>query len=129
MLVKSKKSKKTNIKKQISNYIFKKGDICCEEDFERDKIIDNIFKIYKDLFSKNYLDWLDNDIYIFVGYLIDLTKTKDKEGLKIWKYLKTKMPTIKNKKNDEKNIKNLLKSLPLFYLLSLLGNAHYKQNN
>ena len=38
MPIKSKKNT-TNIKKQISNYILKKGDICCEEDFERKKLL------------------------------------------------------------------------------------------
>lgn len=123
------KSKKSNIKTKISKYIFKKGDICCEEDFERDKIIDNIFNIYKEMSSKSYLDSINNDIIVFLGYLIDLTKTKDKEGVKLWNYFNEQMPNIKDKKKDEKNIKTLLKSLPLFYLLSFLGSAHYKLSN
>ena len=123
------KSKKSKIKTKISKYIFKKGDICCEEDFERDKIIDNIFNIYKEMSSKSYLDSINNDIIVFLGYLIDLTKTKDKEGVKLWNYFNEQMPNIKDKKKDEKNIKTLLKSLPLFYLLSFLGSAHYKLSN
>ena len=86
------KSKKYNIKTKISKYIFKKGDICCEEDFERDKIIDNIFNIYKEMFSKSYLDSINNDIIVFLGYLIDLTKTKDKEGVKLWNYFNEQFP-------------------------------------
>jgi len=83
MPIKSKKNKK-NIKKQISNYILKKGDICCEDDFERQKIIDSIFNIYKTMDTHHYLDSLNNDMLIFIGYFIDLKKNNDKEGMKLW---------------------------------------------
>jgi hypothetical protein len=126
MPIKSKK-KSPNVSKQISNYILKKGDICCEEDFERDKIIEQIFSVYKDMFSNTYLDTLNNDMMLFIGYFIDLKKTNDKKGMKLWTYLDEQMPVTKNKNKDEKNIKKLLKSLPLFYLLSFLGMAHYKK--
>jgi len=122
------KSKK-NTKKQISNYILKKGDICCEDDFERKTIIDSIFSIYKKMDNKTYLESLNNDILIFIGYFIDLKKNNDKEGMKLWTYLDSQMPSNQTPKNDEKNIKNVLNSFPLFYLLSLLGMANYKQNN
>ena len=124
MPFKSKKNNKNikNIKKEISNYILKKGDICCEEDFERDKVIEKIFNLYQ-----NNLDSINNDMMLFIGYFIDLQKTKDKKGMEIWNYLDEQMPSTKNTKKDEKNIKKLLKSLPLFYLLSFLGMAHYKQ--
>ena len=124
MPIKSKKNNKNikNIKKEISNYILKKGDICCEEDFERDKIIEKIFNLYK-----NNLDSINNDMMLFIGYFIDLQKTKDKKGMELWNYLDEQMPHTKNTKKDEKNIKTLLKSLPLFYLLSFLGMANYKQ--
>ena len=39
------------------------------------------------------------------------------------------MPLTKNKKQDEKNIKELLFSLPLFYLLSFLGMGNYNNND
>ena len=127
MPIKSKKNKKNNknnknMKKEISNYILKKSDICCEEDFERDKVIEKIFNLYQ-----NNLDSINNDMMIFIGYFIDLQKTKDKRGMELWNYLDGQMPPTKNTKKDEKNIKKLLKSLPLFYLLSFLGMAHYKQ--
>ena len=47
MPIKSKK-KTPSFKKEISNYILKKGDICCEEDFERDKVIEQIFNVYEE---------------------------------------------------------------------------------
>lgn len=127
MPIKSKK-KTPSFKKEISNYILKKGDICCEEDFERDKVIEQIFNVYEEKDTPNtYLDSLNNDILIFIGYFIDLKKNNDKKGMKLWNELNKQMPPTKNKNKDKKNIKNLLKSLPLFYLLSFLGMGHYKK--
>ena len=39
------------------------------------------------------------------------------------------MPPNQTPKNDEKNIKKLFNSFPLFYVLSFLGMVNYKQNN
>ena len=79
--------------------------------------------------THHYLDSINNDMLIFIGYFIDLKKNNDKEGMKLWEYLNSQMPSNKTPEEDEKNIKNLLNSFPLFYLLSLLGMANYKQNN
>ena len=116
-----------NIKTLVSNYILKKGDICCEEDYNRDEIINQIFKVYNDMFKDDYLEYIDNDIMLFIGYYIDLQNNNDTEGMGIWKYIYSQIPKTDNKTQDENNIKTLLKSLPLFYLLSFLGSAHYKQ--
>lgn len=116
-----------NIKTLVSNYILKKGDICCEEDYNRDEIIHQIFQVYNDMFKDDYLDYIDNDIMLFIGYYIDLQNNNDTEGMGIWKYIYSQIPKTDNKTQDENNIKTLLKSLPLFYLLSFLGSAHYKQ--
>jgi len=116
-----------NIKTLVSNYILKKGDICCEEDYNRDEIINQIFQVYNDMFKDDYLDYIDNDIMLFIGYYIDLQNNNDTEGMGIWKYIYSQIPKTDNKTQDENNIKTLLKSLPLFYLLSFLGSAHYKQ--
>ena len=124
----NKSRKKSNsLKTKISNYILKKGDICCEEDYEMDKVIEEIFKLYKNIDS-NYLDAINNDIVVFIGYFIDLKKNNDKEGMNLWLELESRMPKLNNKKKDEKNIKKLLNSIPLFYLLSFLGMAYYKHN-
>jgi len=40
--------------------------------------------------------------------------------------MNNQMPLTKNKKKDEQNIRALLVSLPLFYLLSFLGMGNYK---
>lgn len=119
----------TSIKTLVSNYILKKGDICCEKDYNRDKIINQIFKVYEDMFMSDYLEYIDNDIMLFIGYYIDLQNNNDTEGMKLWKYIYAQIPPTDNKIQDENNIKTLLKSLPLFYLLSFLGLAHYKQQD
>ena len=75
----------------------------------------------------SYLEYIDNDIMLFIGYYIDLQNNNDTEGMGIWKYIYSQIPKTDNKTQDENNIKTLLKSLPLFYLLSFLGSAHYKQ--
>lgn len=45
----------------------------------------------------------------------------------LWREISKLMPYIKNKDKDTKNITSLLKDLPLFYLLSFLGMAHYNK--
>jgi len=112
---------KKNIKKRISNYILKRGDICCEEDFNRTKVVDQIFNLYE-----YRLDDINNDILLFIGYLVELHKKNDKTGIGLWKEIDTYMPIVKSKNKDKKNITKLLNSLPLFYLLSFLGMASYK---
>ena len=124
---KSKKIQK--FKKKISSYILKKGDICCEDDFDRKKLIDQIFNVYNEISPTDYLDTINNDIILFVGYFIDLKKSNDKTGMNLWKEMNEQMPLTKNKKQDEKNIRELLVSLPLFYLLSFLGMGNYKNND
>jgi hypothetical protein len=124
------KSKKIQtFKKKISSYILKKGDICCEDDFDRKKLIDQIFNVFKDISPTDYLDTINNDIILFIGYFIDLKKSNDKKGIQLWSEMNSQMPLTKNKKQDEKNIRALLFSLPLFYLLSFLGMANYKNND
>ena len=138
MVEKTKKTKKTKIikntkktqkntiplRQRITKYILKRGDICCEEDFNRKKVINEIFKLYN-----NNLDDINNDIFQFIGYFIDLKKENDKTGMALWKEINSLMPYIKNKKQDKANIISLLKDMPLFYLLSFLGMAYYNKNN
>ena len=127
---KKNKTKQNKTKKYISKYFIKK-DICCEDDIEREKCINIIFDNYKIIAKNNlsneseYLDFLDNDLTIFVGYLSNLEKNKNKEGVKLWKYI-NKQSQYNNETNFEK-IKNFLYDVPLFYLMSLLGYSTYKK--
>ena len=95
MINKSKKIQK--FKKKISSYILKKGDICCEDDFDRKKLIDQIFNVYKEISPTDYLDTINNDIILFVGYFIDLKKSNDKKGIQLWEEINEQMPLTKNK--------------------------------
>ena len=128
---KQNKTKQNKTNKNISKYFIKK-DICCEEDIEREKCINIIIENYKIIAKNNlsdeseYLDFLDNDLAVFVGYLSNLEKNNNKEAVKLWKYI-SKQSQYNNEINFEK-IKNFLHEVPLFYLMSLLGYSTYKKN-
>ena len=120
------KNRKKSLKNQINKYIFKKQDICCEEDFKREDIIKQIFYLYKKKDGdEEYLDWIDNDLTIFIGYYADLANKKDKKGAKLFKKME-KATHASNAKQHLRNIKKLMADLPLYYLLSFLGGAYYK---
>jgi hypothetical protein len=72
-----------------------------------------------------YLNYINNDIVKFIGYLVDLKKNKDSEGIKLWNEIDKKM--YQNKNVNEKKIENLLQDVPLYFLLSFLGYASYKE--
>lgn len=108
----------------------KKKDICCEEDIERDKCINILIDNYKIIAKNNlsdeseYLDFIHNDLTILVGYLSDLEKKKDKEGIKLWNHINKESQD--NNKISLKKITKILYDVPLFFLMSLLGYSQYK---
>ena len=120
--------KKKTLKNRISNYICKKGDICCAEEFDKTKIINQIFGLYEKIAEfydekDNYIDYVDNDIVKFIGYKIDLERDKDIEGVKLFNMISNR--TSKNKIVSKEGIINFLNEVPLYFLLSFLGNAYY----
>jgi len=123
-------SSKKTLKHKIHKYISKKQDICCENDIDRKVVIQQIIEKYK-IICKNmnepneYLNYINNDLVKFIGYQFDLKKNKDKEGLKLWNQLDKKM--YENKEVNEKKIEFLLEDVPLYFLLSFLGYASYKE--
>jgi len=124
--------KNKTLKNKIHKYICKKKDICCEEDIDRKIVIEKIFECYKKIaefmYEKDlYLEYINNDLLIFIGYSIELKNKKDTEGLNLWNEIDKKM--FKNNNLDESNIKSLLEDLPLYYLLSFLGYACYRTTN
>jgi hypothetical protein len=126
----SKMNKKKTLKNKIHKYISKKQDICCENDIDRKIIIEQIIQKYKSICKKinepdEYLNYINNDIVKFIGYLVDLKKNKDNEGVKLWNELDKKM--FQNKNVNEKKIEKLLQDVPLYFLLSFLGYASYKE--
>ena len=124
---KNKKGKKT-LKKVITNYVLKKGDVCCENEIDRKLVIQDIFATYQELadfmFEKElYLGYVQNDLLLFIGYRVDLEKG-NKEGVRIWDGLARMTET--NKNPDKKKLVKILHNIPLYYLLAFLGYATYK---
>jgi hypothetical protein len=125
----SRQTKRRTLKKTMTNYILKKGDVCCEKDIDRKKVIEDIFSIYEEIaefmFEKElYLEYVQNDILVFIGYRIELEKGNNKEGVMLWDGLSRL--TMTDNTLDKNKITRLLKNVPLYYLLSFLGYATYK---
>ena len=98
------------------NYISKKGDIGMAQDIEKKELIENIIRIYKQKWNKEYIDWLHNDILMLVGFKMDMEKVGDTTGVKLWTDIDKKIgkPTLQK-------ISSELKKLPTYALLSLIG--------
>ena len=125
---KTKNTKKT-LRKQITNYFCetKEQDICCESDYDRENIVSEILAIFKKKYvgyANEYLEWIANDIQIFIGYRVNLEKAKNIKGVKLWDLFE-----FKTKKLSELNIKKLLMELPLYFLLAFLGSSYIKLKN
>lgn len=131
----SKKNKKTVkigsvVKTKINQYILKKQDICCENEFDKEIIIKEIYEKYKIIAAValepgQYLDYINNDLLKFIGYLYKLKNDKDIEGVKLWIFL-NKIMMLKDNIISKNKIELLLQELPLYYLLSFLGYASYR---
>jgi hypothetical protein len=129
-------NKRKTLKNKIHKYISKKEDICCENDVGRKQIIQLIFKKYKIICTNmepagepmnyEYLNYINNDLVKFIGYKVDLKKNKDSEGIKLWNQLDKLM--YENKTVSEEKIERLLNEVPLYFLLSFLGYASYKED-
>jgi len=121
------------LKNKINKYICKKQDIYGENDIDRDLAIKEIVKLYKNIakfYEKNedyYLDYINNDILLFIGYKVFLEQEKDTEGVQLMDEMDKKMFN-ENNKIDLDKITILLKEVPLYYLLSFLGYAQYKNS-
>ncbi len=132
MIPSTRKKKTTKLNKRIHNYVHKQGDICCEEDYDREEIIKQIIELYKEITSilnekgVVYLDHVDNDIVKFINYLSTLKEEKNKEGIYLYKTL-AKRIRLDKKFNEERMIE-LLKEVPLYFLLSFLGQVYYRRN-
>ena len=125
-----KRTSKT-LKNRIHKYVCKNIDICCEEDIDRNFAIEQIFTLYNIIPNEMYdahpdepLGFINNDLSKFIGYTITMEKNNDKEGIRLQNTLDNAM--YKNKKLDKTKIAELLHNVPLYYLLSLIGYAHYR---
>jgi hypothetical protein len=72
-----------------------------------------------------YLNYINNDLVKFIGIKFDLEKHRDIEGIKLWNEIDKKM--YENKIVNEQRIELLLRDVPLYFLLSFLGYASYKE--
>lgn len=118
------------LKNKIHTYISKKQDICCENDIDRkiitQQIIEKYKKICKNINEPNeYLNYINNDLLKFIGYKDIMKKNKDNEGVKLWNKIDKIMYV--NKDINEQKIEKLLEEVPLYFLLSFLGYASYKE--
>ena len=122
-------SKNKTLKSRIHNYISKKQDICCESDIDRAIVIQQIIDKYKRINAffgepeSEYLGRINNDLVGLIGYKIDLEKAHDTEGLQVWKRLNKRMYV--DKKLNEAKTTELLKEMPLYFLMAFLGHASY----
>ena len=118
------------LKARVHRYISTKQDICCESDIDRTIVIQQLINKYKRITAffgepeKEYLGYINNDMLTMIGYKIDLEKAHDNEGLQAWKRLNKRM-YVNHKLNETKTIE-LLKEMPLYFLMSFLGYASYK---
>jgi predicted MPP superfamily phosphohydrolase len=111
--------KKTKLKDIINKYILQKGDICCESDFDREEIKSYIYDLYKKTYDEEYLDYINNDLVVFIGYLNNLKDKNDKMGVKLWNNLDKFM--TENENISQKKLSKLLDELPLYYVLAFIG--------
>ena len=108
----------------------KKQDICCESDIDRAIVIQQLINKYKRITAffgepeKEYLGHINNDLLVLIGYKVDLEKARDNEGVQLWNGLDKRM-FVHKKLNEAKTIE-LLKEMPLYFLMSFLGYASYK---
>lgn len=121
------------LKNEINRHIFKKKDICCEGNIDRNQAIDQIINLYKgESKTDKYLDRINNDLVLFIGYGIDLHKNKNINGVNLHSKLNKLMYVTdvigRNGTLSLDNIKLILHNVPLYYLLSFLGYAYYKKN-
>ena len=126
---KGKKSK--TLKKKIHRYLCKKRDVCCEKDVDRKIVIAQIMEKYKVIAARSfepeqYLDYIDNDLVVLIGYRIELEKNNDMEGVNLWDEISNRISDSNNELKKQK-IEALLLSVPLYYLLTFLGYATYRE--
>ena len=123
--------RRKTLKSKIHNYISKNQDICCEREVDRKVVIQQIVEKYKKVCQSmnepgEYLNYINNDLVKFIGYKDDLKKNRDVEGAKLWNQMDKLMQ--ENKIVSEQKIELLLQDVPLYFLLSVLGYASYKES-
>ena len=100
----------SKLSKQFTQYISKK----------------QIFSVYREIADlwkdPDELGYLNSDLLKLMGYTIDM----DNQDMHLFRTIDQKM--YNKHELDKKRITSLLQEIPLYYVLSLLGYAHYKKN-
>ena len=118
-----------SLKTKIQNY-FSTHELSCEDDVDRTLAIKQSFELYKKISQdmeepEEYLSHMNNDLVKLIGYKIDLVEKKDLEGITLWNELDQRM--YENDELSEEKIVELLKEVPISFLISFLGYAAYKE--
>lgn len=117
------------ISSKIREY-FSTRELACEDDVSRNEVINQTIEIYKRIYQKmdepeEYLNSMNNDLVKLIGYRIDLENKKDHYGLNLWDELDQRM-YLENVVSEKKIIE-VLEEVPMFFLMSFLGYACYKE--
>ena len=112
------------LKEEINSYI-SKNDIFAKT-LNKSKIIKQIFKVYKFLYKDVYLFTLCLKVekLIIDGTIFPVTDN-DPEGLALVDKIRIAM--TKDGTEDKDKIINFLNDIPMYLLLSILGEAHYHE--
>jgi len=114
------------LKNRINSHLFKSSDLYSNLEYNREILIDEVFKLYKIYCSEylkepdEYLNYLNNDILSLIGYKETLEKNNDSEGVSLWEDIDRLMQDENNNIISDK-IKLLLQEVPLYFLMSLLS--------
>ena len=121
--------KTKKIKQRVNDFIHK-NDICCEKDqyaqISRRIVIDQLFQLYDEMAEHRkdtytvMLIYLSREILWLMGDLSDM-KTKEDRQM----YLSIQRKMYKKRIPDKEGIVTILHEIPLYYLMTLLGYAHY----
>jgi hypothetical protein len=123
------KKNNNNIESKINEYILK-TDLCGEEFIDKTEIIIDIIDKYKKMgeflkeSSDEYLNWINNDICGLINFKRGSMKNIDIQGKNLMNEI-DKLMFYENIVSESK-IETLLKSLPLYFLLSFYGFTCYK---
>ena len=121
-------NKNVDIGRKLTDFIARKGDICCldELNIEKEKAIKVLYEKYQESFGEEYLNWLNNNIMLLIPKKIcnynangKVNEEEDEEGIEIEKILDDRM--LQNKKVDKEKLTALLNELPLYFILTIIG--------
>ena len=116
------KKKDIDIGRKLTDFIARKGDICCIDNHQKEKAIKVLYEKYQYYYGDEYLNQLNNNISLLIPKKVceyNDNEKEDKEGIEIEKILDDKM--LKNKKVDKDKLTALLNELPLYFILTLIG--------